>query len=477
MPSFSSLILSFFLKLIFAVFAAVFALSLLTVTLGVLALRRYTDGLGGAATGAKVLNVPNTAGEHAANGVYLIDNKNCRNPLFAKNLPTDGNADALCNLEPGPRTRDLVFFAAITGVPWQLLTDDPSKPDSKFKTSFSRDDWKKIVGNDPNKYDFTGIDPHMYEAIKPNDGPRAGLAPSSAMDTADAFHGREWETASVDLQYACTFVLPKQKDCADPKLASACDCGPGKTPPLCAPGDPAKARVQTHGKAYPGNRQLTVVRDLGDQGIVASLCARKTDEAARLGNDPDYGYRPAVRSLIDRLKNALANQCVPQELTASNCGDFPCLILETLGTPGPQSDCDKYASAGLSQPSDLVLQKFREQQKQLQGTIGPDAGPGVDKSKNPVCQVQQLVPADTKPSPACVSAAKTSNVLYSSSFAGNGSCAASADPGWCYLRGPAAGSCPQAILFSPTGNPQVGATVNLVCIEASGGGSGTDGGK
>ena len=38
MPSFSSQILSFFLKLIFAVFAAVFALSLLTVTLGALAL-------------------------------------------------------------------------------------------------------------------------------------------------------------------------------------------------------------------------------------------------------------------------------------------------------------------------------------------------------------------------------------------------------------------------------------------------------
>ena len=38
MPSVSSQILSFFLKLIFAVFAAVFALSLLTVTLGALAL-------------------------------------------------------------------------------------------------------------------------------------------------------------------------------------------------------------------------------------------------------------------------------------------------------------------------------------------------------------------------------------------------------------------------------------------------------
>ena len=38
MPSLSSQILSFFLKLIFAVFAAVFALSLLTVALGALVL-------------------------------------------------------------------------------------------------------------------------------------------------------------------------------------------------------------------------------------------------------------------------------------------------------------------------------------------------------------------------------------------------------------------------------------------------------
>ena len=38
MPSFSSQILSFFLKLIFAVFAAVFALSLLLVALGALVL-------------------------------------------------------------------------------------------------------------------------------------------------------------------------------------------------------------------------------------------------------------------------------------------------------------------------------------------------------------------------------------------------------------------------------------------------------
>jgi hypothetical protein len=46
----------------------------------------------------------------------------------------------------------------------------------------------------------------------------------------------------------------------------------------------------------------------------------------------------------------------------------------------------------------------------------------------------------------------------------NGSCSASADPGWCYVTGAAANGCPQAILFS-SGQPPTGSTVSLQCIE------------
>ena len=229
------------------------------------------------------------------------------------------------------------------------------------------------------------------------------LEDRTVMDTADPFHGREWESANVDLQYACTFELPKQKDCADPGLASACDCGPGKTPPLCAAGDPALPRVQVRGKAYPGIRQLTVARDLGDQGIVASLCARKTDEAARLGNDPDYGYRPAVRAVVDHAKKMLRNACAPVP--------HGCMVIEILAHQGADSECS--AVPGLS-------------------ALAPGLTRHPEAVGRPVCVLQELA----------------------------GSCAASGNAGWC--NGPSM-DCKETLFFSPTGSPQAGADVEMFC--------------
>jgi len=51
------------------------------------------------------------------------------------------------------------------------------------------------------------------------------------------------------------------------------------------------------------------------------------------------------------------------------------------------------------------------------------------------------------------------------SFEG-GSCKGSSQPGWCYVTGVAAGTCPQAILFTGS-EPPSGATVNLQCLEQS----------
>jgi hypothetical protein len=232
------------------------------------------------------------------NGSYSAKN-DCTNPLFAQTLPADPNGD-LCNLPQGPRSPDQVVFTVITGVPWQLLTQNPSDPASTFKASLDAADWTKLVGVDPENYDYTGQDPHMQQSITP----RAPLPPPGAQDTADPMHGREWDTLGMDLQYACTFPLPQPKSCTDPRYAGACDCtGYPPQPPLCAP-DPAngnKPTLQVRGKGYPGIRQLTIARDLGQQGIVASLCARSLDP-----NNPDYGYRPAVRALIDRARRNLA---------------------------------------------------------------------------------------------------------------------------------------------------------------------------
>jgi hypothetical protein len=203
---------------------------------------------------------------------------NCVNPLFAQDLPTDANAE-LCHLTPGPRSSDLVVFATITGVPSQLLA--PTMDDSV---------WTGIIGRDPTRYDYTGMDPLMVQSPTP----RAGLPSNLRV---------EWDTGLVDLEYACTFDLPAPKNCADAKYLGACDCtATGTNPPLCAPNpdDGNKLTLQVAGKAYPGIRQLTVAHALGERGVVASICPSTLDTTS-----PDYGFRPALRALGDRMAKSL----------------------------------------------------------------------------------------------------------------------------------------------------------------------------
>src|ERR1700690_696826 len=76
---------------------------------------RYIRGLTASA-------VPDRAHEvQPGSGNYVGDQDmyaNCVNPVFATNLPTDATNPAnLCNLTRGPRTPDLVYYAAIAGVP------------------------------------------------------------------------------------------------------------------------------------------------------------------------------------------------------------------------------------------------------------------------------------------------------------------------------------------------------------------------
>jgi hypothetical protein len=239
-------------------------------------------------------------------------------------------------------------------------------------------------------------------------------------------------------------------------------------PPLC---DPNKPTTQILAKAYPSPRELEEVKGMGVQGIASSMCPIHTTDAT--GTDPLYGYRPAVSAIVDRLKNALANQCLPQQLTPDpTCGNVPCLILETLST-GTQDDCGsngmpstKYP--GLTQPDKTVLDQFNQSQHNAWAQNGGlDAGLGPDPSSLPTCEVTQLVassvvnPAETS---GCTASASIGHYNLIGDFQG-GTCAASSEAGWCYVQGKAAGgSCPQAILFSPGGNPVVGAQISLECI-------------
>ncbi len=390
---------------------------------------RYVKGL-------SARQVPDRNGEHpAGKGFNYVGTANCSNPLFSTNLPTSPTAD-LCHLTPGPRTADLVFYAIIGGVPWQLLTEDPTNMTAgnkaPFKASLNVDDWTRILGKDPANYDTSGIDKHMLESATP----RAGVG-------ADDVHTNEWQPTSADLrlQFACTFKLPAPKDCTLIANHGACDCQTATASPLCGDGTANPKTTQILGKAYPTVQELQVANKLGEQSIVASLCPREPSDTT----NPDYGYRPAVRAIVDRLKNALANQCLPEALTADETGNVPCLILETLAAaPGLNQGnaCDP--AKGLTQPDPAVLAKFIEG---VNAANGGDAG----EQMGPVCQVTQLTKKDFV----------------------NDSCADSPKPGWCYLtEGATGGTCPQAIKFSTAGNPGVGAKVSLQCIQQSATGDG-----
>jgi hypothetical protein len=90
---------------------------------------------------------------------------------------------------------------------------------------------------------------------------------------------------------------------------------PDEIPPVCAKtstdGTITSAvndyTVQTYAKAYPTIRELQLANMMGAQGSVSSLCPIHTVDNAT-GDDPLYGYRPAMDGLVDRLKNALASQ-------------------------------------------------------------------------------------------------------------------------------------------------------------------------
>jgi len=409
-------------------------------------------------TGLTSLVVPDRVGEYPAGASSYVGTNDCTNPLFASSLPDPTKLSAaaatattlsaadkalLCKLPAGTRATDLVFYTIIGGVPNELLNYDPTTGISTLQPA----DWVKILGNDPDTYDYSGIDPHMIESQTP----RAGLSnpmPNGTATTPDPINGREWYTnygahadLNVDREYSCIFPLAAPRDCTNKDNSLACDCSTlpgvldaGEISPVC---DPQVVTQQDFAKAYPTIRELSLAHKMGNQGIASSICpVHVVDNAA--GTDPLYGYRPAVASIINRLKAALTNQCLPQKLSPDpTTGVVPCLILATLPQKGDESQC----TGGLSVPDPTVLAQFRASAEQQFNTNGgADAGL-VDPATLPVCQVNQnVVPAGQ-------------------------SCKTGA-PGWCYVTGAAAGSCSQAILFA-NGTLLPGTQISLQCIESS----------
>ena len=217
------------------------------------------------------------------------------NPLFAGGrAPTD------------------VFLAGIVGVPSELIeaqVDAPGRPALangfryKIASELSAADWDALVGDSSASPPVPPSNPFMIES--PTE--RADIPPGNPIN------GREHSTADIrvtdtgtteipdDLQFACILPLPAPRDCAlaDPAL-DACDCYPGENDsPLCeqVPGQSAAGTVQYWGKAYPGTRQLELLRQLGQQAVVGSICAPNTT----LPDAADFSYRPAIAALVDSM--------------------------------------------------------------------------------------------------------------------------------------------------------------------------------
>jgi hypothetical protein len=234
----------------------------------------------------------------------------------------------------GGRLASEVLLAGIIGVPWQALASNRDAEGNvltredvlRFKPyrELNADGvwpqilgepgvpWQAATGSKPEVPGTPRTPPLLPQMVESTQFPRPAVGPGNALN------GRDYDTtlsaaAGIgtpdDLQYACIFPLAVPRDCTllDPNVDN-CDCYAGTLDrPLCeqTPGVTPPGTTQYWAKANPGLRQLEVLKGFGDQttnAIVASICARNTSDPSR----PDFGYRPAMAAIIERLQPLLA---------------------------------------------------------------------------------------------------------------------------------------------------------------------------
>jgi hypothetical protein len=116
---------------------------------------------------------------------------------------------------------------------------------------------------------------------------------------------------------------PTPRDCSDstdPLNQEACDCStkglssaaPSGIPAVCGQCTCADCsqggtdyNLQYYAKAYPTIRETELVHLMGAQGVLSSICPIHASYANGDTTDPVFGYRPAITSLVNRLRPAL----------------------------------------------------------------------------------------------------------------------------------------------------------------------------
>jgi hypothetical protein len=225
----------------------------------------------------------------------------------------------------GSQTRgpEQVFVLGIVGVPWQDLSAEASwtGPGLEYLTAAglrAGGRWPMIAGN--AETNVPPSDPLMVEAIDPRPvgTPHPLLGQAAAVVSADStdaaanpINGHEqrvFEYDRSDLQFACIFPLAEPRVCMS-GVDVPCDCEAHvyeKNSPLCSYTAADVDGTQLYGKAYPSLRELEVLQRLGDQAVVASVCAKKVIPNGTPATDPDYGYNPAITALVEALRQAAA---------------------------------------------------------------------------------------------------------------------------------------------------------------------------
>jgi hypothetical protein len=217
------------------------------------------------------------------------------NPLFA-----DGQRDAT-----------MVYLAGIVGVPWQdiarLGADGTPASTLGFMgpAELANNGRWPIIAGDPATF-VAPTDPLMVESSTPRMGqnPITGdfIAPPDSGYLANPINGHEFDNAADELQYACIFPLANAHDCAG-NPGNYCDCLDGSNDnPLCQGPMGGFGTTQYQAKAYPALRQLAVIRDVGWQGVVGSICAPQIDDPSA----PDWFYRPTFRAMAEAAAKSLA---------------------------------------------------------------------------------------------------------------------------------------------------------------------------
>jgi len=294
-----------------------------------------------------------------------------KNPLF-----NDPACDKSARCAPR-RPEDYFFFAGIVEVPWQDIARNPNDLSAGFMNAAElakNETWSVILGDPKASPPVPPTDPHMIVSS----APRAGIAGPGSAPGADPKNGHEWNVPAdanhADLQYACTFKLPEPRDCSVATPFRDCDCDNGDVTnnPLCQDASGNYGKRQFAAKGYPSLRELELLKGLGKQGIVGSICPANTSDATR----PDFGYRPAMEALINALRVPLRGRCLPRTLVASDDGEVSCVILEVFNpADGESCRCEGDPKfRGRATPTPEVLA----------------ANPGLEPYGSCVCEVLQL---------------------------------------------------------------------------------------